>query len=259
MKKRMLSLMLIAGMFGFSMMGETTTMNRDVKDFNCISIKYPGTFYLKQGIAEALTIEGNSSVLKNISAETENGKLIIKSNMSWFERLFSSSDDAVFWITFKDLNSISAHGAAAIKVLTSIKTDKLSIKLSGSGNFNSQEPIIVSNDLVIKSSGSHKITIQNLIAKTVSSEVSGSNEISILSGTTDKQKIEISGSGKYNALNFSSKITNIDSSGSCNVNVDVSEVLDVNVSGSGKITYKGNPAKIEQKVSGSAKLQKNDE
>jgi len=38
-------------------------------------------------------------------------------------------------------------------------------------------------------------------------------------------------------------------SGDCDVNV--SESLDVRINGSGNVTYKGNPAEVNQKVSGS--------
>ena len=126
---------------------------------------------MKQCDTESLAIEGNIDTLEHISVEVKDKKLIIKDNRSWFEGLFTSINEVVFNISVKNINSVSVSGSDTLNILTPIKTNSLLFKLSGSGDLNSQEPIVVENDFSIDCSGSHEVIIKNLIAKTLNFKI----------------------------------------------------------------------------------------
>ncbi len=83
--------------------------------------------------------------------------------------------------------------------------------------------------------------------------VSGSGNVS-LAGSVDEQTIVVSGSGEVSNYSLSSRQTTATVSGSGEVRVTATEVLNATVSGSGDIRYRGNPATVNQSVSGSGQV-----
>ena len=74
-------------------------------------------------------------------------------------------------------------------------------------------------------------------------------------GKADSQDIDISGSGSYEALDLESKEAEIDLGGSGKASVNVLDDLDVTISGSGSVQYRGNPTVI-QDIRGSGEVRK---
>jgi Putative auto-transporter adhesin, head GIN domain len=102
-------------------------------------------------------------------------------------------------------------------------------------------------------SGSGNIRVSNLSTTELTTKISGSGTITA-SGTADDQDLDISGSGRYQADQLASKTVNAGISGSGTASVLVSDALDVRISGSGTLTYSGDPTRVTQDVSGSGKL-----
>ena len=70
----------------------------------------------------------------------------------------------------------------------------------------------------------------------------------------DNQIVRISGAGQYNAANLESKNSEILVSGFGQAFVNVSNSLNVNVSGAATVKYKGDPKTINQNISGGGKV-----
>ena len=102
-------------------------------------------------------------------------------------------------------------------------------------------------------SGSGNIRVSNLSTTRLTTKISGSGTITA-SGTADDQDLDISGSGRYQADQLASKTVSEGISGSGTASVLVSDALDVRISGSGTLTYTGDPTRVTQDVSGSGKL-----
>jgi Putative auto-transporter adhesin, head GIN domain len=102
-------------------------------------------------------------------------------------------------------------------------------------------------------SGSGNIRVSNLSTTRLTTKISGSGTITA-SGTADDQDLDISGSGRYQADQLASKTVSAGISGSGTASVLVSDALDVRISGSGTLTYTGDPTRVTQDVSGSGKL-----
>jgi hypothetical protein len=93
----------------------------------------------------------------------------------------------------------------------------------------------------------------DLVLDELSVTVSGSGNVS-LAGTVDEQTAIVSGSGKVSNYSMSSRQTTATVSGSGAVRVTATETLNATVSGSGDISYRGNPAAVTRSISGSGQV-----
>ncbi len=104
-------------------------------------------------------------------------------------------------------------------------------------------------------SGSGKVTAAKITTSRLAVDISGSGTVTV-AGTADGQQLAISGSGNYQAKDLQTKTASARISGSGDAAVTVSESLDIQLSGSGKVTYYGNPPQVTQQISGSGRVTK---
>ncbi|GAJ00009.1 unnamed protein product, partial [marine sediment metagenome] len=76
------------------------------------------------------------------------------------------------------------------------------------------------------------------------------------SGSAKEMKASITGSGKVYASNFVVDKCEVRISGSGDVEINVKSDLDANITGSGSVSYKGNPSHINSHSSGSGHVRK---
>jgi len=210
--------------------GNVISEDRDVSGFSKVSVSGSGNLYIEQGDEESLTIEAEDNILPFITTEVSGNTLKIgfKTGINITTNI-TPTKNIEFYLRVKDLDSISASGSGSINC-SGLSTDNLSIKTSGS----------------------RKVDMSNLKATSIDINSSGSVNIT-LTGTTDNQNIKTSGASKYFAEELKSKSCIIDASGSSEIIVNVSDDLNVTISGSTKVTYVGSPT-ITQKTSGSAAI-----
>ena len=79
----------------------------------------------------------------------------------------------------------------------------------------------------------------------------------IVSGTTKMVDIAANGAGKVDTQNLHATRAVVDARGVAKVDLDVSDQLDVEISGPSSVTYKGNPA-VNKKIQGPGKLTRRD-
>jgi hypothetical protein len=101
-------------------------------------------------------------------------------------------------------------------------------------------------------SGAGSVSAQNMTLQALHVDISGSGVVN-LTGSAVEQHIEVSGSGRYEAAELPSQKVMADISGSGQVEVAVSNELQVDISGSGTVTCSGDPS-VKQDISGSGKL-----
>lgn len=247
---------------------------RDVSNFTRIAFQVGGKMYLKQGSENSVELEGDEDVLEKIETRVEGGKLIIgrESDWSWFNWRSGWDDEKIVaYVTVKNIDGVYASGSGNIIAQTILKGDNMDIRVSGSGNIEAEisaadvnARVSGSGDLMLKGkvrsmdsdiSGSGKITFDGAIAGRLDIGISGSGRF-LASGSADEIKSSISGSGKINAADLMVDKCDVRISGSGDVVVNVKSVLRTNISGSGSVTYKGNPSQLDSHSSGSGKLRK---
>jgi hypothetical protein len=125
-----------------------------------------------------------------------------------------------------------------------------SFTVTVSGSGEIEMDDLKASDVQVRISGSGDLSMDELDADTLDVGISGSGDLDIAGGDVREQTIAISGAGKYAARGLDSEETSVRVSGSGTATVQVSEALDAHVSGSGDVHYLGWPA-VETTVSGS--------
>ena len=127
------------------------------------------------------------------------------------------------------------------------------ISIAGSGTFKSEDIIVASK---FNSSVSGSGRIEGLIeTDNFSATISGSGRITV-AGYSNDSSINISGSGRFSGLDFCINNANVRISGSGYADICVSDNLSANISGSGRIHYRGEPSIDPIIISGSGRINK---
>jgi hypothetical protein len=145
-------------------------------------------------------------------------------------------------------------------VSSEVSNDTLVLELRTYANIFPTKPIkyaLTVKDLTgLAVSGSGSVGISRLATTSLVTKISGSGMITA-TGTAENQDLDISGSGRYQADQLIGKTVKVVISGSGSADVHATEALDIHLSGSGTLTYSGNPQRVTQEISGSGKVIKN--
>ena len=249
-----------------------TKETSNVGTFTKISFRVPGKVYLRQGSPQKVEIEGKKDVLAEVETNVEGGRLVIGKEGKWSNWNWRDGDEVTVYITMKDVEGIGVSGSGDVIGETKIIANDLDLNVSGSGNLKIEAEasgdiegdVSGSGDLILKGkcksfdsdvSGSGKVVLTLNIAEQADLGISGSGKIEA-SGTAASVRTSISGSGKVMAANLETDRCEIRISGSGDVEINVKSEIDATISGSGTVSYKGNPSKVNSHSSGSGSLRK---
>lgn len=208
----------------------------DLESFKEVSLKgglY--TFKVVEGDTDSVRIRATEYTQDNLSVSSSRGKLTIKGKGSSGFCLFTCFfvGPAEILITIQELDRLNVGGGSRGII------DKL-----------------VARELSIDSSGSLKL-LADLEASEVVLSSSGSSEV-VFRGKIDSLVIDSSGSTNVDGSDSVVKEAVVESSGSSKVLLRVSDSLDVDISGSGRVKYIGNP-EVSESISGSGSVRSVDE
>ncbi len=110
---------------------------------------------------------------------------------------------------------------------------------------------------ILAMSGAGKTRVNGIRNDQFSLELSGAGSV-ILEGKTKALKLNLSGAGSINAEALKAEEVKVASSGAGKIDLFARNLLDVQISGVGAVSYRGNPKTINQRVSGLGKLIKKD-
>ncbi len=136
-----------------------------------------------------------------------------------------------FFFTLPAVKDAKINGEGSITTEGIFKNiDKINLEIDGQGDIDFQLESVEKVDLEIKGQGTIKVT-----------------------GETVNQSIDVSGSGTIRTEGLSSSSTRVDISGDGDCNISVDDLLKVEVSGSGRVCYLGNPT-ITNDISGDGQI-----
>ena len=269
MKK--LSLLLFCLLFALAGLAQKREQ-RNVKDFTKVSFGVPGTCEVTQGNTFKVELEGDPDILEKIETRVEGNRLIIGTGDRWNNWRWNSNDRIRAFVTLPVVDGLSVGGSGSLIVKNKINADDLDLRVSGSGSLEATTD--VKGRLGADVSGSGELNI-NGTAGSVDSDVSGSGKARVACTIRDRASFGISGSGKIEAegtarevradISGSGKILaaglvtdecEVRISGSGDVEIHVNKELDATISGSGSVSYKGNPQHVNSNASGSGSVRK---
>jgi hypothetical protein len=187
---------------------------RPVSNFNSIDLGGSGEVIVIQNGDETVRIETDDNLIEHVRAEVVRGTLELG-----FEKGFNfiQVTRLVFYVGVDDLTGLSISGSGRFEA-ERIGTERLNATVSGSGD----------------------VQIAELVAGQVRTTISGSGEV-FLAGEANTQEIIVSGSGTYLGGDLCSGSARVAVSGSGDATVCALENLNFDISGSGSISYYGQP------------------
>lgn len=206
--------------------GTITTDERKPGKFETIVLEGAYDVILSQSEPAEIRIESDKNLLDHITTKVKDGKLTVSS-----EGNLRPSKTIKLYISTPTYSAIDLEGSGSIYAKAPITSDKLSLGLAGSGNYDLQ-----------------------INAKDLTSNISGSGSIK-LAGSADNHIAEIAGSGDLLADSLYSGTTKVDVMGSGNANVNVSRRLDASIAGSGNVRYSGGVNEVHTSIAGSGTVE----
>jgi|GEM_PF-494998 len=195
---------------GFSQNTET----RSLPSFTSISVESVAKVYLRQDSIQSVTVTSDEP-LQKVETRVSNNTLHIEGK------------EAELVISVPRIDGIAIQGQGKITGQTPIRTDQLTLDISGNGKMELE-----------------------VYVKSLKTSISGLGKIT-LTGTAENTNVEISGSGKLDALALKTTNCNADISGVGKCTIDVSDNLVTDISGSGKVEWKTQPKNVTNNISGS--------
>ena len=270
--KKQLSLLCLALMLSVSGLFAQSRETRSVESFTKISFRTPGKLLIRQGGTQKVELEGKKDLLQEIETKVEGSKLVIGKKGKWSDWNWGNDDEITVYITVTKLEGLNVAGSGDAIGETKFTTDDIEVSVSGSGSLKLE--VAASGELNADVSGSGKMAIKGS-AKNFDTDVTGSGDIDFAfaiaqnaeltvsgsgkiegSGIANYVKTSVTGSGKIYCKELETNRCDVRITGSGDVEVNVKTELDADISGSGTVTYKGSPSKVNSNATGSGKVSK---
>lgn len=208
--------------------GDIVTEVRAAQDFHALDISVSGQVIVHTGPAYKVEIRGEESAMPYLETEVKNGALHV-----YFSKNVYDVDHLIITVTAPAYDAFDISGSAEVIAHDPLDGNTLNVDISGSGKVELHD--VAYDQAYFALSGSADILLQGVATPSMDFDVSGSGSIDALGCPTAKANVEISGSGQ--------------------VKCQVTETLRARVSGSGDVFYSGNPV-LDVEISGSGKVRK---
>jgi Putative auto-transporter adhesin, head GIN domain len=208
-----------------------------------------------------VTLVAIAALLVACSATIGSGNVVSESrNVSGFTKIdLSGAGDVTIEQNGTEALTIEADDNLMPKLTSEVVDGTLRLREKSNMTLHLTKPVkyrVSVKDLSgLMISGSGAVTATKITTSRLAVDISGSGKVTV-GGTVENQDLTMSGSGSYQAKDLQTKVASVKMSGSGDAAVTVSDSLDLQISGSGKVTYYGNPPQINQQISGSGRVTK---
>lgn len=221
-----------------------------ISEFSGVDLTFSDNVTIKYGQIQEVKVTGNPNIIERIKTSVLNNvwKIgLIEGNYKNYELAIE--------ITIPNLDILKLSGSGNLIVDDFTVQKDLDLSISGSGNITLNN-IERATNLDLSISGSGNIILNNL-KRTINLDVnlSGSGDLKANRDITTLETLTIKNSGSGRYLGFIISCNNVSSnlSGSGKMELTANNSLDVAISGSGNVYYKGTPI-ITQNITGSGIL-----
>ena len=204
--------------------GPVVVMDRKTGEIHKVAVNMSADVIITDTTVSFCKVHAQENVQEAITTGMDGGVLYISSKGTLI-----TSEPVVVEVGMVRPEGVEVNGSATVKAANTLKNEKLSFEVNGSGSLQA-----------------------DVVSLKTRAYVSGSGML-MLSGSTRELMADISGSGEIKAFSLSTLEAKTDISGSGKAELLVAESLKAQVGGSGEVHYKGNP-KVEQRVTGSGSV-----
>jgi hypothetical protein len=215
-------LLFVGGCGFFRDAGASTTQDRPIQGVTAVRLLTSGDLTITAGQTETLSVTAGANQQVALTTQVIDGTLIL------------------------DNKANNPNGGGITYALT--VPPLTSLDVSGSGSATGVG--ILTGAAQLRDSGSGGATVTGVNLTSVVVDLSGSGDVE-LGGRAATAKVTLTGSGGYHAAALTTAETDIEVAGSGDASVNATDRLSATTSGSGSITYTGNPPQVDRNVTGS--------
>lgn len=205
--------------------GPRETEERTIDAATSVVLRTAGDVTIEQGESPSLTVTAGARVLPHLTSEVHDGVLTLGTDRA----AFGTTGQVEYVLVLPSLEGVRVEGSGDVDA-DEARAERLSVEVDGSGD----------------------VHVGDVAVRELTVLVLGSGEVSLV-GRADRQDVTIEGSGSYAADELASDEAAVTIAGSGDVVVDVADVLDAEIAGSGRVTYVGDP-RITSSIEGSGDL-----
>lgn len=198
---------------------------RHLEPFHGVEVSGNIEIELVQDSIQSVQVRCHPDVLGHVRTEVENGILKIYTKKIHLNRNIKVN------VTGSTLQQLTAHGAAEINSYGKISSDRMHIELSGVSKADLD--VAVSQDLVVEMNGATNADIE---------------------GHAYNLSCDLSGASKLDAENLQVRNADISGTGVCEIEADVKDSLEVEMSGASHFKTNNRPIYLQQKVMGGSSV-----
>lgn len=225
MRKKLIALLLFSGIL--TSWAQQTEV-RQVGSFSGVKSGEAIDVYLKKGDKESVKVEVTSIKLSDVLTEVSGSYLKVHMRSG----MYRNKGTIKVYVTYVNLNKISASSASNVFSEGIIKTGLMDISVSSAAQIEIQ---IESENLTL--------------------DVSSAGNI-VLEGKAKSLEVEASSAGDVDAYNLESEKVEARASSGGSVKINVTKELDAQASSGGSIRYRGNPMKTNSDSSSGGSVKK---
>ena len=200
---------------------------REVGQFDRVKVIGSCKLFIRPGPGGAVRLLGEDNILPLIETAVVNRALVIGTSN---ESSFLTNVGVEVYVSMNTVRGVSIAGSCIALGEGRLSSEKLELEIAGSGRI----------DL-------------DVTARDIFSRILGSGTIE-LHGECDRHVIEIMGSGDMRAFDLQAQRCDLFISGSGECRVFVKRALDVRITGSATVYYKGHPPLVLLENTGSGKI-----
>lgn len=202
---------------------------REGKNFHAISISNSFDVWLTQDAEEKIAVSASDKkYVEDIKIEVKNGVLYVgwDDNSKWSSR----NKKLKAYISFKNIDQLSASGACDVNIVGKLKADNLDVKFDGASDLDGEIDV-----------------------KKLSLDINGASDVK-LKGTALQLNIEADGASSFRGYDLSTDYCNAKASGASDIKIVVNKELNANASGASDINYKGSGVTRDISTSGASSV-----
>ena len=207
--------------------GNITTKSVNTGDYASVQVVGSMDVHFENGSEGTISVTTDDNIHDYLDIEVVGDALIIKTAKNVSIR---TKKGIHVTVPVQEISEVSLVGSGDIDTKTQLKSVNMDISVTGSGDIDLD------------------VNVQNLNAK-----VTGSGDMN-LRGIARNLEVKVTGSGDFDGESLTAENTEAYVSGSGDISVKTTNRLKARVHGSGDISYSGNPASIDKKVSGSGNI-----
>ncbi|MCG8328727.1 MAG: DUF2807 domain-containing protein [Chitinophagales bacterium] len=208
--------------------GTITTTTLSVADFTGVDLAFSSNVIVNQGSPQKVEATGHPNIIELIKTGVSDNIWTIALENGCYEDYELSVE-----ITVPNINYLGLSGSGNLSINDFTDIAKLEASLNGSGNVDINN-FNGTTEFDISLSGNGDFTANKNI-------------------TLETLNLTNLGSGNFSGFEISTDNCTVNSAGSGDCEVFVQSALDVTISGSGNVSYKGMPT-ITQEITGSGQL-----